>query len=198
LGCAGFVLAHPATLVITVTAGKPGPHALTDWDGKCGFHDGDDVVGARRHEDAAALKVLGARHVWLDFLDHQYGPQAPVAQIAAAIEQAVAGCDEVASPLGLGHDDHVLVAAACFEVARRHPDKRWVLYEDVIYRQTFGGTEQAIERLRQRGFAVEPVFYTLVGDVKPSAIIRYTSQLIGLGALVDDAYEPERYWIIQS
>jgi LmbE family N-acetylglucosaminyl deacetylase len=198
LGCAGFVLAHPGTVVITVTAGKPDPHALTDWDAKCGFHDGDDVVGARRQEDAAALKVLGARHVWLDFLDHQYGPEAPVAQIAAAIEEAIAGCDEVASPLGLGHDDHLLVAAACFEVARRYPDKRWVLYEDVIYRQTFGGTEQAIERLCQRGFAVEPVSFGLVEDVKRSAVRKYTSQLVGLKTLADDAYEPERYWIIQS
>ena len=40
---------------------------------RAGFGPGDDVVGERRREDAAALAVLGAVPRWLDFPDPQYG-----------------------------------------------------------------------------------------------------------------------------
>jgi LmbE family N-acetylglucosaminyl deacetylase len=193
-GCAGFVLAHPRAVVVTVTAGRPGPHPLTDWDRKCGFRQGDDAVGTRRQEDEAALRALGARPVWLDFLDHQYAPEAPVAEVAMAVESAVADFDVVASPLGLGHGDHLLTAAACLEVARRHPDKAWLLYEDVIYRQTVGGTDEALARVRDEGFELEEAAFLLDGGLKRAAIAAYGSQVRGLGGLLDDAFAPERYW----
>jgi len=180
--------------VITVAAGRPGPHPLTDWDRKCGFHEGDDVVGARRQEDEAALRLLGATPLWLDFLDHQYAPEAPVADVAEAIERAAGDFGVVASPLGLGHGDHLLVAAACVEVARRHPEKTWFLYEDVIYRQTIGGTDEALSGLRDSGFLLEEATFLIDDDVKRAAIAAYTSQVIGLGGLLDDAYAPERCW----
>ena len=188
--------AHPGAVVITIAAGKPGPHALTDWDARCGFREGEDAVAARRREDEEALKVLRARATWLEFLDHQYGPHAPVSEVTAAIEQAVTDFDLVASPLGLGHEDHLLTAAACRHVARRHREKRWVLYEDVIYRRTVGGTDDAIERLHGDGFTVEPVSFPVATDVKRAAIDAYPSQIRGLARLLDDAYQPERYWRI--
>lgn len=187
------MLAHPGAVVLTITAGRPGRHVLTDWDARCAFSEGDDVVGVRRLEDEAAMKVLGTRAAWLEFLDHQYAPPSSATQLAAAIEDAVAPFDQIASPLGIGHDDHVLVATACLEVARRQPKKRWILYEDVIYRRTVGGTDQAIENLRAQGFGVETAAFQVDVDVKRAAIASYTTQVRGLGELLEDAYQPERY-----
>ena len=194
LGCAGFLQAHRGAFAVTVMAGRPAPGRLTDWDGKCGFHEGDDVVGARRREDEKALKMLGARPVWLDFLDHQYAPEAPIAEVAAALAHACKDFEIVAIPLGLGHGDHLVTAAACREVARLQPKKRWFVYEDVIYRRTVGGTDAALAGLRAAGFALEPADFPVDMEAKRRAIDAYASQLTGLGDLIDDAYSPERYW----
>ena len=196
--------AHPGAVVVTVTAGKPPPHRLTDWDRQCGFSEMDDVVQARRAEDAAAVEQLGARPRWLDFLDRQYvGGQPPSrVGIRSAIEAVITGRRDgapgmIASPLGLSHPDHVVTAAACFDLARAMPTMTWVVYEDAIYRATDGTTSEAVVRLAEAGFALEPL------DVKAStrkraAIDRYPSQLKGLGGLIGDAYKPERYWSVVS
>lgn len=194
LGCAGFVQAHRGAFVVTVMAGRPAPGRLTDWDGKCGFHEGDDVVRSRRREDENALRLLGARPVWLDFLDHQYAPEAPVAEVAAALAHASRDFDPVAIPLGLGHGDHLVTAAACREVARLQPSKAWFVYEDVIYRRTVGGTDAALAGLRAERFVLEPADFPVDMGAKRRAIDAYASQLTGLGDLTDDAYRPERYW----
>lgn len=197
LGCAGFIGAHPGTTVITVTAGKPPAGPLTDHDGRSGFREGDDVVGARRREDEAALLVFGARPVWLDFLDHQYGVQAFVTEVAAALERELDSFELIAFPLGLGHDDHLLTAAACVEVAHRHPEKKWVVYEDVPYRTTMGGTAMALERLHDEGFKTRAAHFRGVDGLKERAIALYPSQVKGLGDHLDDARDPERYWTIK-
>ena len=103
--------------------------------------------------------------------------------------------DLVASPLGLRHPDHLATAAACLEVALRRPALRWLLYEDAIYRADRGATEEAMGRVTESGFELEPV-ECVVDDRKRAAIDCYTSQLKGLGDLVRDAYEPERYWTL--
>jgi LmbE family N-acetylglucosaminyl deacetylase len=193
LGCAALVAAHPGAVVVTVTAGRPGPHALTDWDRRCGFAQGDDVVGARRGEDQAALALLGARPVWLDFLDRQYGASPSHADLVAAIGRAVEDAAMVASPLGLFHEDHLLTAGACFDVARARRDVRWVVYEDAIYRPVAGRTDQALAALRADGFVLRDVTYP-EAPAKGEAIRRYPSQLRGLADLLADAYRPERYW----
>ena len=194
LGCAGLVAEHPGALVVTVTAARPGPHPLTDWDRMCGFREGDDVVGARRLEDEAALGTLDARPAWLDFLDHQYGPPPPHEQLVAAILGATKGAEVVASPLGLFHEDHVLTATACFDVARRVvPRIRWLVYEDAIYRAVAGRTEHALAALRNDGFVLHETAFAEPAQ-KAAAIQAYPSQVRGLGGLLDDAYRPERYW----
>ncbi len=195
LGCAGLVAAHPGALVVTVTAGRPVPRPpLTDWDRKCGFGEGDDVVGARRKEDEAALKLLGARPRWLDFLDHQYGPPPPHEDVVKAIAEAIEGADIVASPFGLFHEDHVLTARACYEVARHTvPRGRWLVYEDAIYRATSGRTKDALRDLRNDGFVPRAVTFPEPRE-KLKATLCYPSQVRGLGRLLEDAYCPERYW----
>ena len=60
--------------MITVFTGGPAasPDPPTHWDALAGFSAGDDVLGARKLEDAAALAAVGAVPVWLDHLEHQY------------------------------------------------------------------------------------------------------------------------------
>jgi LmbE family N-acetylglucosaminyl deacetylase len=200
LGCSDLVAAHPGALVVTVTAGRPGPHELTDWDRQCGFGPGEDVIRARREEDAAALRQLGATPVWLDFLDRQYSPDwssPDPGQVATALRPVVADAGLVASPLGMLHPDHVAVARACYEVARTLPDLPWVIYEDAIYRARPGATAEAITRMGALGLALTDV-QVAPDSRKRSAVELYTSQLKGLGELVLDANQPERYWTLVS
>ena len=198
LGCAGLVAGLPGSLVVTVIAGRPGPHELTDWDDRCGFGPGDDVMGARRQEDEAALRLLGATPMWLDFLDRQYaaGWSSPNPDaVAAALRPIAAGASLVASPLGMLHPDHVAVADACYAVARAMPEVRWVVYEDAIYRATAGATDAALARVEAEGFNLTDVAVAPAAQ-KRQAIDSYTSQVKGLGDLIEDAYRPERYWTL--
>jgi LmbE family N-acetylglucosaminyl deacetylase len=194
LGCAGLVVRHPGAMVATVTAGRPGPHTLTHWDRRCGFGEGDDVVGVRRKEDRAALSILGASPVWLDFLDRQYAPVADPGEVALAVEHLLTETapDVVAMPLGLSHPDHLMTAAACREVARRRNEVRWIVYEDAIYRPLVR------ERLAE-GFELRDVEVPTVDPQrKRDAIACYATQVRGLGDLLVDAYEPERYWMLDT
>jgi LmbE family N-acetylglucosaminyl deacetylase len=156
------------------------------------------VVGLRRQEDEAALKELGARPVWLDFLDSQYAGPPSRRDVADAIENIIRdnGCDIVASPLGLWHSDHVMTAAASFDVARRIPGMTWLVYEDAIYRARPGETAEALSRVRHDGLAVGQPIADIpgAGDHKLSALSCYPTQLKALGSRWFDALEPERYW----
>jgi LmbE family N-acetylglucosaminyl deacetylase len=181
--------------VVTVTAGRPGPHPLTDWDRTCGFGEGDDVVAARRAEDEAAVALLGARPRWLDFLDRQYAGGTPPdpAHVAGALRRTVEHAALVASPLGLLHPDHVAVAEAC---AMLRPG-RWIVYEDVIYRAQGAATEERMAAFRNDGLVLEPIDVAKTPR-KRDAIARYTSQVRGLADLLEDAYRPERYWTVTT
>jgi len=196
-----LVAAHPGAVVVTVAAGKPPPHPLSGWDGKCGFAEGDDVIGLRRKEDEEALKHLGAQALWLELLDRQYMGGVPPSrvEVAQAIESVVKATapDLVASPLGLGHPDHLVTVAACRDVARRMPGVTWIFYEDVIYRATASPAEQAIAQLAAEGCIVRPLSVT-ASESKRAAIERYTSQVKGLGDLSRGACLPARYWEVDS
>ena len=187
--------------MVTVTAGKPPPHhPLTDWDRQCGFAESDDVVGARRAEDEAALAQLGSRPVWLDFLDRQYRDETSAQPgVACAIEAILRdrAPEMIASPLGLSHPDHLVTAAACLDVARGKRAVTWVIYEDAIYRALAGSTDEALARLKHHRFALRPMEVSATAR-KGAAIDCYSSQLIGLGELIRDAYRPERYWSVIS
>jgi LmbE family N-acetylglucosaminyl deacetylase len=77
LGCANFMAAHPGVMVVTVFAGNPPAYPsdpMRKWDVQSGFAPGDDVMEARRHEDAAALDLLDATPVHLEFVEHTYNP----------------------------------------------------------------------------------------------------------------------------
>jgi LmbE family N-acetylglucosaminyl deacetylase len=117
MGAGLMLLRHAgrsATSVVTVFAGWPPayPDPPSPWDALGGFEAGDDVVAARRLEDAAAMEVLGATPVWLEFSDHQYLPRkerATPAEVAVALEKALSDADPTAVfiPMGLANPDHV-------------------------------------------------------------------------------------------
>src|SRR5450432_1616608 len=74
LGCSHLMAAHPGVTVVTVFAARPDeyPSPMEPWDTQCGFKEGDEVHVARRAEDKAALTLLDATPVWLDFVEHMY------------------------------------------------------------------------------------------------------------------------------
>jgi len=149
LSCAGLLRANPQSHVLTVLAGGPSQiNPITGWDRSCGFNAGDDVLGARRDEDRAAVSELGGDSVQLGYWDSQYrnttydypGPagDALIAEITDSLVEVLAALspDVVVSRIGILHEDHRDVALAAFNAASRLPLEWWV-YEDLPYRREF-------------------------------------------------------------
>jgi LmbE family N-acetylglucosaminyl deacetylase len=205
LGCSALLAAHPAAVVMTVFAGRPLASArLPPWDEAAGFRPGDDVVGARRAEDRAALDVLGAGPVWLSFLDSQYGDSPAVDAIVPVLESALtdAGPATVCIPLGLFHSDHVLTHAAALRVLTRHQHWRWLAYEEPMYRRVPGALDNRLAALKSAGIAATLDQSAAPPAQKPRAMACYASQLRALGTPgrpgFADAFAPERYWTLAA
>lgn len=202
-GCGQLLAARPGSVVVTVFAGAPPSYeTVTEWDALAGFRPGDDVMAARREEDARALAILNAHPIWLEFRDSQYqcSPTAP--EIADALERAIGESDlrAVFIPLGLFHSDHHLAHAAALDVLRRRPDLAWFAYEEAMYRTIPNLVAERITALGQAGIGAKRA-----GESSPCghaakerAIACYASQLRALAAPkkpgYEDAREAERYW----
>ncbi len=202
-GCGQLLAARPGSAVVTIFAGAPPTYdTVTDWDALAGFRPGDDVMAARREEDARALAILDARPIWLDFCDSQYhrSPSAP--EIARALDQAIGerGLRAVFIPLGLFHSDHHLAHAAALDVLRRRPDLAWFAYEEAMYRKIPNIVAERIVALHGEGIAPTPAgISSACGyEAKERAIACYASQLRALVAPKkpghEDALGTERYW----
>jgi len=212
LSCAGLLAAHPLSVMVTVFAGgPPSVDPVTAWEALSGsFPPGADIVGARRIEDVRAATELGATTLHLGHWDHQYrtatygygGPtQQPalIRTVALDLERLIMDATPTTwvVPLGLAHPDHEVAAAACFDVARVHPELDWLVYEELPYAVYLPDKVlEAEARLRSGGFALRPV-----GDVEVSrdvstkrrAVGCYRSQLRPLGEAVDISLDtPER------
>jgi LmbE family N-acetylglucosaminyl deacetylase len=202
-GCGELLAACPGSRVITAMAGRPPDYAeLTPWDALAGFQPGEDVVAARRAEDRAALGIVAARPVWLDFLDSQYRDSPTVEALADALETSIldAGLATVLIPLGLFHSDHHLTHAAAIAVLRRQTGLAWFAYEDALYRRVPDLASARLEALRREGVIATPIGVAH-GDrreTKSRAMEEYASQLRALATPGKpgyiDALEPERYW----
>lgn len=183
---------------------------MSPWDAAGGFTTGDDVVAERRTEDRAAMACLGARPVWLGFVDHQYpAPDGPptVDEVAVDLAAAVrdAGATAVFLPMGLANPDHVLTHDAGL-LARDllgadRPGPSWFCYEDGGYVHLPGLLAWRVARLFRGGLWPTPAVVPVVCDpaVKRRAVECYRSQLPPLRAehLLDerlDANVPEQYW----
>ena len=205
LSCGELLSRHQGSTVITVFAGAPAAYdALTPWDAASGFAAGDDVVAARRHEDEAALALLGARPVWLDFLDAQYAESPHPDAIAPALRDAIeaTGAGIVVAPLGLFHSDHLLAAEAALLVARGVRRLSWFVYEDAVYRPKQDLTTQRLQALSRDGWLLSPLpLFREAGQAKRAAVQAYPTQLKALGAPgghgYADAFEPERYFHLE-
>ncbi len=212
LGAAHLLTSYPGSTVITVLAGRPTPYPdeVTAWDAASGFATGDDVVGARRQEDLAAMASLGAEPVWLDFPDHQYvdlDDQPTAADVAPVLEAAVMDARPTAVflPMGLAHPDHVLTHEAGLLVRDGLPadpvGPEWFCYEDAGYKHLPGMLARRIATLFARGLWPTPAVVPIRPDMeaKRAAIQRYASQV---GPLERDlhlseqlaAAVPEQYW----
>jgi LmbE family N-acetylglucosaminyl deacetylase len=208
LGAAHFLFAHPGSAVVTVMGGPPPryPDPPSEWDALGGFVAGDDVVAIRREEDAAAMKVIDARPVWLEFVDYQYlAPEERSSPEAIGAEMERVLDDErptaVFLPMGLANPDHVATHDAGVLVAAQRPDLAWFCYEDSGYKHIPGMLAWRIARLFRSDLWPTPMIVpTLVDhDRKRAAIECYKSQLAPLGR--DHALHsriggsvPEQFW----
>jgi LmbE family N-acetylglucosaminyl deacetylase len=213
LGAGQLLAKHSGATVVTVMGGDPRPGAydkVSDWDAYGGFAPGDDVVAARQKEDAEALAVLGAHHVWLDFADHQYDADGPARNrpSAVAVGDALgAAIDEraptaVVVPMGLANPDHELTHDACrLVIAQRLESCAWFAYAEAGYLHIPGILAWRLGQLFRAGLWPTPA--PVVADdglVKKQQALRcYRTQLPALdddwGYDVDsNARIAESYW----
>ena len=214
LGCARFMSAHPGCTVVTVFAGNPPqyPEPMRTWDVQCGFHPGDDVMEARRKEDHAALAMLDASPVHLDFVEYTYNPgDVPAAPDAIAPTLASTLCELaptlVIAPFGLANPDHDVTHRAC--MLTRDADElgdqvSWWCYEDTGYKHIPGMLAWRVSKLFRRNLWPTPVCPPVdTGDDRKLAAVQcYPSQLL---ALEDDwqigaklaSPAPEQYWRLE-
>jgi len=208
LGAAHVLGAHPGSTVITVCAGTPPayPAEPTEWDALGGFKAGDDVVAIRREEDRAAMAVLDAEPVWLDFVDWQYlkkRERATPEQIAAKLEPAIVAAAPTAVfvPMGIANPDHELTHDAARLVRDRLPDIAWFAYEDSGYKHIPGMLAWRVSKLFHSGLWPTPAVVAAAPDPerKRRAIYCYRSQIPplerdhGLSTRLA-APVPEQYW----
>ena len=202
LSCGDLLAAYPNSVVVTVLAGNPGPQErLTPWDQSCGFSAQDNIVAARRDEDAHALGALGASPIWLNHIDRQYrDPESldlgtMAEDIASCVQSA--GARTVVMPLGLLHPDHEDVRAACLSVARQLDDVSWYAYADLPFVVDPLGPDRAraVRTNLFDNFDLHPSRLAMRNPLKKEAVSRYPSQLLGLGKTgVEKALGLESYW----
>jgi LmbE family N-acetylglucosaminyl deacetylase len=137
MGAGHLLASYDDTTVVTVLGGRPPayPDVPSEWDALGGFLAGDDVVAARREEDAAAMAVLESGYEWLEFSDHQYlaPPDRPTpSDVAPVLAVTIDEFDPTAVffPMGLGNPDHVMVHDACLLVRQEQLEREWFCYED--------------------------------------------------------------------
>jgi LmbE family N-acetylglucosaminyl deacetylase len=201
--CGELIASSPGSAVATLFAGRPERCGPTAWDRDAGFADGDDVLGARRAEDQAALRVLGAMPLWLEFADGQYGEPAPMHALAAALCGIIESedADAVLFPAGLFHGDHRRTHDAALFVLDRFPDRQWLVYEDALYRRIDGLLDERLRLLDAIGLAPQRFRPPIEADArsrKRRAVGCYRSQLMALAIRRGhrDAFAPEGYWRI--
>lgn len=208
LSCADAIWRAPRAAVVTIFAGTPRDAAMqTDWDARSGFASAGEAMRARRAEDAAALQLLAAEPIQLDFLDSQYGDTPTADAVADALENVVRefAPDTVLLPGGLFHSDHVLAHEAALLVRKRLPGLDWRMYEEAHYRRIAGFLQRRLASLIDIGVQATPLpsrHDANAAAVKEAAIACYASQLRALAAKVRDghadAFAPECFWRLED
>lgn len=191
LSAGQFLAGRPNADVLTVFGGYPTP-PVVEWryDQSRGFKSPGEAVDARRAEDKAALEVLQANQIVLDFPDGQYQEATDLGAIALAIQKQIdkENYEFILGPLGLNHPDHEKVHEA-FKVVSRSTIKPIYFYEDLPSRVLV--PEQVFPKTR--GMKLE-----FIGDgpleTKITALECYKSQW-GYDVLNERlCLVPERFW----
>jgi LmbE family N-acetylglucosaminyl deacetylase len=217
LSCGRFLAAHPGVDVITVFAGIPTtyPDPPGRWTVLSGFGAGDDIVSARRAEDADALGFLAARPQWLDFVEGYLSPDdpAPTADdLAAVLTEHLERLRPtlVLVPMGLANPEHVrthdaaLLVRAAWTDRDAGPPPAWCCYEDIAYKHIPGQLAWRVAKLFRAAVWPTPVAMPLdpTDERKREAMARYPSQVRALDADWQlwprlDAPTPEQYWRLE-
>lgn len=212
LGCGQLLAAHPGATVVTVFAGNPPqyPDPQRPWDTISGFDPADDVMAARRAEDAAALAVLDAEPVHLDFVEHSYRsgdrpvPPDEIAPTLLATLRSL-GPTSVFAPFGLANPDHDVTHRAAMLVREEFGDVPWFLYEDMGYKHIPGMLAWRVSQLFRRRLWPTPACPRVdpSQERKRRAVDCYPSQLRALEAdwqILEklDAPAPEQFWSLDA
>lgn len=199
--CGNLLWMLPGSTVVTVYSGLPEDLDLTtDWDRRCGFTNAAQAMAARADENRCALAALRAHGVDLAFLDSQYVPKTPrngVDLLGDTLGATLARLQPatVFFPLGLFHEDHVMVSDTLLTTCHVFPTVRWFVYEDIPYSKRIDLTQQRLDHLAARGVAAQPFALELPRHSKAAAVNAYVSQLKGLGHANEHKIlqQPERY-----
>jgi LmbE family N-acetylglucosaminyl deacetylase len=213
LSAAHAIATRPGSVLVTAFANGPRTvDPLPDWDQRSGaFAPGDDVIAARRGEDAAAAAVLGATSIHLGLWDRHYrdaaygycGPT-DAGDLATAVATELANLAQRSGngtwivPLGVRHPDHQITAHACRLLAAQFPRIEWLVYDDLPYSaENDQDVEAALARVRATGFDLTPMsdddHHGTTASRKARAVECYTSQLAALGPRIQVSIDsPER------
>lgn len=208
LSCGGTIALQRAAgmrvLVITVFGGTPQNVTLsafaTQTLQRMGLSlDPTMAVQQRRDEDTAALAVLGADTLWLDFPDAIYRGTPPCypsdETLFGSVHAGDLSIDEqlaallttvheraplavLYAPLGVGHHvDHQLCCSAADRLTQQRANVKF--YEDFPY---ITRPNALVGRQKELGIPMEPEMVEISGLVraKEEAIARYRSQVPGL------------------
>ncbi|HEY7984148.1 MAG TPA: PIG-L family deacetylase [Ktedonobacterales bacterium] len=206
LSCGGALgvqrLAGMRTLVVTVFGGAPpagtaiSPFATQNLQRMGLSLDPRQAVEQRREEDAAALELLGADTLWLDYPDAIFRGAPPFyaseealfgtvnsgdLDVDSELAMLVSHIHELAplaviyAPLGVGHHvDHQLCCSAADRLAQQKINVKF--YEDFPYVARAGALAA---RQQDLGISMEPEWVEISGVMrtKEEAIARYGSQV---------------------
>jgi LmbE family N-acetylglucosaminyl deacetylase len=203
--CGELIAAHAGSEVLTVFASAPRePVALTSWDAASGFGSTEDAIARRWQEDDEALSRLFAHPTRLAFCDSQYDASPSTQALGDKLHQLLKqnAADTVLLPAGLFHSDHVLLHEALLAQMHRHAEKRWLMYEDALYRRIPGLLQQRLAALAHGEVRATPFEFSSdarLHALKRQAVACYASQLHALQLAANgyaDVYAQERYWLL--
>jgi len=208
MGAGNLLLSYPGSTVVTVYASAPThyPTPPSEWDALGGFESGDDVVALRRIEDQRAMDLLGADHIWMEFVDNQYldkTERSTPAEVASSLETVLRALHPTAIflPFGLGNPDHDVTHNAGLIVRESMLDVAWFCYEDHGYKHIPGLLSWRVSKLlRNKPWATPAMVPTVANEeLKREAIWCYESQIPPLErdhALSEriSAHVPEQFW----
>jgi LmbE family N-acetylglucosaminyl deacetylase len=208
-GCGAVLAAVPGSSVVTVFAGVPDAAApLTDEDRRRGYGDGQAAMKARLGEDDKALHLLKAQPLRLPFLDDRYVRVLELAhpkvdKIAHALQGVLekTRAHTILFPVGLFHQDQILVSDAALSLFAAMPGRRWIAYEDVLYGAKPGVLHARLVQFFTRGISLTPVgFPSTNTHRKATATSAYASQAPEPAAGKDagKTAAPERYWLLSE